>query len=53
MEYEQSEIDQLTQLIRSVCNHIHTLDFPDISDYPESIKGVREFEKNLIEDIDK
>ena len=53
LEYEQTEIDQLIQLIKSVCHHIHILDFPDISGYPESIKGVREFEEYLFKEVDK
>jgi DNA helicase-2/ATP-dependent DNA helicase PcrA len=51
VEYDQSEIEELKKLIKSVCTHIHNLDFPDISEYPESIKGIQEFEQYLIDGL--
>jgi DNA helicase-2/ATP-dependent DNA helicase PcrA len=45
--YENSEIEQLKKLIAAIWKHVLDLDFPDISKYPPSIAGIRQFESDL------
>lgn len=47
--YEDEEQEQLTKLIKAVWAHINDLNFPDVSSYPESLKGIKDFEQDLIE----
>jgi len=48
MEYDQAELDRLQQLVIAVHNKIINLDFPDISNYPQTYKGILEFEDDLL-----
>lgn len=48
-EYIQtSEIERLEQLIQVVMKHIYTLNFPDVSQYDQTIEGIRQFEEDLL-----
>lgn len=49
IEYiQESEVERLKQLITIVTEKIHALDFPDISWYPETAEGIRQFEEDLL-----
>jgi DNA helicase-2/ATP-dependent DNA helicase PcrA len=47
LNYEQKELEQTVQLIEGVWRRIQQLDFPDISNYPPSLAGIRQFEDDL------
>lgn len=42
------ELERLQQLIKASWQHMKTLDFPDISKYDKSLKGILQFEDDLI-----
>ncbi len=46
--YEPSELTRFATLINSVWKRIMNLDFPDISQYEKSLKGIQQFEEDLI-----
>jgi DNA helicase II / ATP-dependent DNA helicase PcrA len=49
IEYIQgSEIERMKHLITHVMEKIRSLDFPDISKYEESVKGIRQFEEDIL-----
>ena len=43
------EVERMATLASSVYKHIQNLDFPDISNYPEGIDGILQFEQDLID----
>lgn len=45
---QQSEIDRLKKLIMIIVDHIKKLDFPDVSAYPKTVEGNRQFEEDLL-----
>jgi DNA helicase-2/ATP-dependent DNA helicase PcrA len=45
---EKEEIERIKKLIKVVYKKIQNLDFPDVSKYPSSFKGILEFEDDLI-----
>jgi DNA helicase-2/ATP-dependent DNA helicase PcrA len=47
-EITDEEVEQLTELISVVYDHITNLNFPDVSDYDETAKGVRNFIDDLL-----
>jgi len=48
-EYIQTpEIERTKDLIRAVMRKIRNLDFPDTTDYPPNIHGIRQFEEDLL-----
>jgi len=48
LSFDQEEIDRLKRLIDSVWQHIITLELPDTSAYPPTLKGMLAFEDDLI-----
>ncbi len=46
--YTTEDMDNFKLLITAVWNKIVSLDFPDVSQYSNDLKGIREFEANLI-----
>jgi DNA helicase-2/ATP-dependent DNA helicase PcrA len=48
LDYQPEELQQFTLLIGAVWRHIMTLDFPDTAAYPATLKGIRQFEQDLI-----
>lgn len=44
----EEELIRLQELIRVIWQHIIKLDFPDISGYPESLKGLIDLENDLL-----
>jgi hypothetical protein len=42
-----SEIkEKVARLLNTVCQKIHNLDFPDTSNYPQNMKGIKQFEED-------
>jgi DNA helicase-2/ATP-dependent DNA helicase PcrA len=48
-ELTDEKVEHLRALIQAVHTKIMSVDFPDVSGYSKDIKGVEEFEKDLIE----
>ncbi|OGL41567.1 MAG: hypothetical protein A2042_09905 [Candidatus Schekmanbacteria bacterium GWA2_38_11] len=48
LQLEKDFIDRLSKLIQVVYSRIVNLDFPDVSKYSPDIKGILEFEENLL-----
>ena len=48
-DYSPEALDRLKQLIVAVFDHIQQLNFPDTSDYEQSLAGVKQFEDDLLE----
>lgn len=49
VEYiHEGEIERTKKLIIAVMGRIRTLDFPDISGYPQTVAGIRQFEEDLL-----
>lgn len=49
--FSDLELDRFRQLINAVWNHIKNLNMPDISGYQPTLKGILEFEQDLIDGI--
>lgn len=47
MDFDEAALNHMTMLIRSVWHSIQTLKLPDISGYPPTIAGIRQFEHDL------
>jgi RecB family exonuclease len=45
--FEPKELEETKQLICAVWNHVHDLNFPDISGYPANLTGIKAFEQDL------
>ncbi|MDO8591421.1 MAG: ATP-dependent DNA helicase [bacterium] len=45
--YDASEMKEFKRLVQAVWQHIQSLDWPDTSKYPPSLKGTVQFEKDL------
>lgn len=48
LDFDEAREEQIKQLITAVWQHINDLNFPDISVYPKSFKGLIAFEDDLI-----
>lgn len=48
LTYEPNELTRFAGLINAVWRRIMDLDFPDVSKYPPTIKGITAFEEDLI-----
>ncbi len=44
----EGEIERTKSLIRAATDCIRTLKFPDMSQYPQTVEGIRMFEKDLL-----
>ncbi len=49
VSFSNDDAEKLKKLIGSVWNHIIKLELPDISDYEKTLKGILQFESDLIE----
>lgn len=49
IEFDTSELEHFTKLIGAVWKHIMELNFPDASTYPQNLKGIKQFEQDLID----
>jgi DNA helicase-2/ATP-dependent DNA helicase PcrA len=48
LEFDPTELERFTRLIGAVWTHIMRLDFPDTSQYAKNLKGIQQFEDDLI-----
>lgn len=51
--FDPAELERFTKLIGAVWAHIKQLDFPDTSNYPKNLKGIQQFEDDLMNGEDK
>jgi DNA helicase-2/ATP-dependent DNA helicase PcrA len=49
MEFDRAELAEFSTLIQAVWQHIINLDFPNISEYDMTYKGILAFEQHLID----
>lgn len=49
LKFETEELERFMRLIGAVWAHITHLDFPDVSKYNRTLKGIQEFEQDLID----
>jgi DNA helicase-2/ATP-dependent DNA helicase PcrA len=49
LSFQREELERFTKLIGTVWTHITHLDFPDVSKYPKNLKGIQQFEQDLID----
>lgn len=47
LAYDVGEMEEFKRLVQAVWQHIQRLDWPDISKYPPSLKGILQFEADL------
>lgn len=48
LAFDPAELERFTKLIGAVWAHISHLDFPDVSKYSKNLKGIKQFEDDLI-----
>jgi DNA helicase-2/ATP-dependent DNA helicase PcrA len=48
-EFSDDELANFKKLVVAIWKHIKSLDLPDVSKYDKSIKGIQQFEQDLIE----
>jgi hypothetical protein len=48
LEFDAAEVAQLEKLIGAIWQRVQTLDLPDTSQYTKTMKGIRDFEKDLL-----
>jgi len=48
-EFSDDELVNFTKLVVAIWKHIKSLDLPDVSKYDKSIKGILQFEQDLID----
>jgi hypothetical protein len=48
LDYDKAELEQLKKLVAAIWKHVLELDFPDISKYPPTMAGIRQFENDLL-----
>lgn len=51
LDFNETEFETIKQLIPAIWRHIKDLSFPDTSEYYPGLKGITQFEKDLINDI--
>jgi DNA helicase-2/ATP-dependent DNA helicase PcrA len=51
LTFEPEELERFTRLIGAVWQHIMRLDFPDIGKYPPTLRGITQFEHDLIDGV--
>jgi DNA helicase-2/ATP-dependent DNA helicase PcrA len=49
LSFDPEELNRFAKLIGAVWAHIMKLDFPDTSKYPKTLKGIQQFEQDLID----
>jgi hypothetical protein len=50
MEFDDKEVEQTKQLLAAIWQHIQALEFPDISDFDQTLSGIKAFEASLLAD---
>jgi hypothetical protein len=48
LDFKDEDIRQLEKLIGVIWQHVQSLDLPDVSAYPKSMRGIRDFEADLL-----
>jgi len=48
LTFNDKDLQRTSDLLVAVWNHVHALSFPDISEYPSGMKGVTQFEDDLL-----
>ena len=48
LNFDPEELTRFATLIGAVWRHVMALDFPDVSRYPANLKGIQQFEQDLI-----
>ncbi len=48
LEFDETELEHIRQLIGSIWQHIQALNLPDTSMYPPDLKGIEQFEIDLL-----
>jgi DNA helicase-2/ATP-dependent DNA helicase PcrA len=48
LSFEPNELEEVKLLLRAQWQHVHELNFPDTSDYPTTLAGMKAFEQDLI-----
>lgn len=51
LSFDDEEIAHFTKLVGAVWKHITDLSFPDVTSYPQSLKGIKQFEQDLIDNV--
>jgi DNA helicase-2/ATP-dependent DNA helicase PcrA len=51
LPFKEEKLNETKKLITAVWKHIHELDFPDVSDYEATLKGIEQFERDLLTKI--
>ncbi|HVV26005.1 MAG TPA: ATP-dependent DNA helicase [Candidatus Saccharimonadales bacterium] len=49
LTFDEPELERFTRLIGAVWAHIMQLDFPGAAQYPKNLKGIQQFEQDLID----
>lgn len=49
LAFDGEELARFSRLVGAVWAHIMHLNFPDVSNYPHTLKGIQQFEEDLIE----
>ena len=49
--FTDEELEEFSKLIQAIWDCIQRLEFPDISAYPQSLKGIIAFEQNLVDNL--
>ncbi|MDB5181803.1 MAG: uvrD [Candidatus Saccharibacteria bacterium] len=49
LSFDTKELEQAKQLVGALWQHVHELNFPDVSEYPATITGIKAFEQDLID----
>jgi DNA helicase-2/ATP-dependent DNA helicase PcrA len=52
LDYDKAELEKLKKLVSAIWHRVLELDFPDISKYPATMAGIRQFENDLLKDSD-
>jgi RecB family exonuclease len=47
--FEPKETNETIQLMQSIWNHVHELNFPDISNYQLSLSGMKDFVRDVLD----
>ena len=50
--FSRAELEEFAQLIKAIWRRIIALDLPDISNYPATLKGILQFEQDLLDKND-
>ncbi len=49
ISFQEKDILEFKQLVKAVWDRIISLDLPDISNFSKSLKGIKDFEKSIVE----